>query len=160
MFFFNKKKQSFNNLQESRLFDETSFYPSFIKDLTNCKREVIIESPFITSSRMGFLMPVFKNLLIRGVKIHIVTRDPAEHNENFRNEVTNEILDCAELDINVVLLKGNHHRKLAIVDRQILWEGSLNILSQCYSKEIMRRTDSRLATRAMFNFLNLEALML
>jgi phosphatidylserine/phosphatidylglycerophosphate/cardiolipin synthase-like enzyme len=34
------------------------------------------------------------------------------------------------------------HRKLAIIDQQILWEGSLNILSQVLSKEIMRRTNS------------------
>ena len=31
---------------------------------------------------------------------------------------------------------GNHHRKLAILDRKVLWEGSLNILSQTRSREI------------------------
>jgi hypothetical protein len=48
---------------------------------------------------------------------------------------------------------GNHHRKLAILDKKILWEGSLNILSQIYSREIMRRIDNQDLTLEMFNFL-------
>lgn len=38
-----------------------------------------------------------------------------------------------------VLFTGKLHRKIAITDNEILWEGSLNILSQSDSCEIMRR---------------------
>ena len=51
---------------------------------------------------------------------------------------------------------GNHHRKLAIIDRQILWEGSLNILSQIKSREIMRRIEGDNYAQDMFNFLKLK----
>lgn len=155
MFFF-QKKQILNNLQESRLFDETSFYAGFTKDLLRSKQEVMIESPFISQARMEKLLPIFQKLLLRGVKISITTRDPADHSEDFRYFATEEILKCSELGVNVILAKGNHHRKLAIIDSTILWEGSLNILSQSYSKEVMRRIEGETAVKEMFLFLKLQ----
>lgn len=153
-----KKKQNFNNLLSSRLFDETSFYKQFIKDLSNAKDEVIIESPYLTSTRVELLLPSFQFLLDKGRKIHILTRDPSEHEDEYiRHQSTNEILKCIELGINIALLKGNHHRKIAIIDRQILWEGSLNILSHSNSLEIMRRIAGESWALDMFKFLNLKS---
>lgn len=152
-----KKKQNFNNLLESRLFDETSFYKQFIKDLSHAKDEVIIESPYLTSTRVEVLLPSFQFILGNGRKIHILTRDPSEHEDEYiRHQSANEILKCIELGINMVLLKGNHHRKLAIIDRQILWEGSLNILSYSNSLEIMRRIEGNESAIEMFRFLQLN----
>ncbi len=156
MIFFWNKKHTFNNLEESKLFDETSFYKQFIADLLNCKKEVIIESPYITSSRMELLTPIFKKLVDKGIKIHIITRDPIEHDEHIQHQATNEILNCCEIGVNITLLRGNHHRKLAIIDREIVWEGSLNILSQNCSREIMRRTKNKNTALEMFNFLDLS----
>jgi hypothetical protein len=50
-----------------------------------------------------------------------------------------------------VLYTVKHHRKLAVVD-DVLWEGSLNILSQNDSCEIMRRIVSVLLTEEMLRF--------
>jgi hypothetical protein len=58
--------------------------------------------------------------------------------------------------VQVLLCLGNHHRKLAILDRSIVWEGSLNILSQTYSRELMRRIEDRESAEQMFIFLNLD----
>lgn len=159
MFSFFREKQVLNSLLTSRLFDETSFYGQFIKDLSQCKEEIIIESPYITSLRSRKLIPIFEKLLKKGVKINLITRDPSEHDEYFKYQATNEILECIELGINVVLLKRNHHRKLAILDRTILWEGSLNILSQNFSREFMRRTENKLISKETFNFLGLNRII-
>ena len=61
-----------------------------------------------------------------------------------------------QIGINIILLKGNHHRKLAIIDRSILWEGSLNILSFSNSQEIMRRIEDKELANQMFIFLKLS----
>jgi hypothetical protein len=42
------------------------------------------------------------------------------------------------IGVDVYMTVG-HHRKLAVIDKSILWEGSLNILSQHDSCEVMRR---------------------
>ncbi|MDP3948193.1 MAG: hypothetical protein Q8P87_00610 [bacterium] len=63
---------------------------------------------------------------------------------------------CEMVGVQVFLIAGNHHRKLALLDRRVLWEGSLNILSQNKSREIMRRIESPELTIQMLNFLKLE----
>lgn len=144
----------------SQLFDEISFYPQFLKDLANCQREVIIESPFITPSRMEKLYPIFKRLLDKKVRIHVITRDPKEHDDFSCYQATEEILECSELGINVHILRGRHHRKLAIIDGTILWEGSLNILSYSFSKEIMRRFVDKRIVKEMLRFLNMPKVLI
>ena len=140
----------------SSLYDETTFYRKFIQDLLHASHEVVIESPFITSERMKMLFPIFQTLVKRNIKVYIFTRDPMEHSETMEIQSESEIQRFEELGAQVLLCVGNHHRKLAIIDRQILWEGSLNILSQSKSREIMRRIDDEITTLDTVNFLNLE----
>lgn len=144
------------SLTTSRLHDENTFYTAFFDDLETCTKEIIIESPFITSERMRTFNQVFINLLDRGVKIYIITRDPKEHIVGFETKSEEAIRWCEGIGVQVLLCLGNHHRKLAILDRKILWEGSLNILSQTRSREIMRRINGGRYALEMFNFLKLS----
>ena len=140
----------------SRLCDEKSFFKYFIPDLKRAKKEVIIESPFITRQRMKTLMPIFKILINKKVKIYVITRDPKEHQKPYDWQSESEIRNFENIGVQTMICKGNHHRKLAIIDRKILWEGSLNILSQTNSREVMRRIDSPFFAQEMFDFLNLK----
>ena len=140
----------------STLFDEKTFYQAFLRDLRCCRNEVFIESPYITSKRAEMLIPIFDDLLVKGVKIYVMTRDPQEHDENMEYQSEEAISLFERMGIQVLLCIGNHHRKLAILDRKILWEGSLNILSQTHSREIMRRIKNDTFAMEMFNFLKLS----
>ncbi|MCL4417486.1 MAG: phospholipase D-like domain-containing protein [Actinobacteria bacterium] len=142
-------------MNNSQLHTEKTFYLAFIEDLANCKEEVIIESPFITTERVNIFIPIIDKLLSRGIKIVVMTRDPIEHN-NTMEEQSEEVIRTFEImGVQTLICVGNHHRKLAILDRKILWEGSLNILSQTKSREIMRRIEDKGLTMEMFNFLKL-----
>lgn len=143
-------------MNNSSLHDEKTFYQTFLRDLEKCEDEVIIESPFVTSQRMRTFDRIFEKLLKRGVKIYIITRDPKEHEEFMEPQSEEAITWCETVGIQVLMCTGNAHRKLALLDRRVLWEGSLNILSQAYSREIMRRIDNQELTMQMFNFLKLE----
>lgn len=127
-----------------------------MKDLRECRKEVIIESPYITSERMKILTPVFADLIENGVSIYVITRNPKEHDEILAKQAETEIQKFENIGVQTLLCVGNHHRKLAIIDRIILWEGSLNILSQARSREIMRRIQSSELATETFNFLNLN----
>lgn len=98
---------------------------------------------------------IFKKLLKKGVKIYIITRNPKEHELGMEVQSEDAITWCEMIGIQVLLCVGNHHRKLAMLDRKLLWEGSLNILSQKYSREIMRRIEGQEFALEMFNFLKL-----
>ncbi len=146
-----------NNPLNSHLYNDTTFYPQFIKDLLASKNEVIIESPYITASRLEVLMPIFEKLLRKGIKVHIITKDPSEHAEEYLlHQATNGILELMDRGINVVLVRNHHHRKIAIIDKIILWEGSLNILSQAKSHEVMRKIENKGSALEMFRFLDLK----
>jgi len=140
----------------SSLHDEKTFYQAFLADLETCQREVIIESPFITSERMVTVYPSLVRLVNRGVKVYVVTRDPKEHTLNYEDQSEKEIQALEVLGVQVFLCTGNHHRKLAIIDREILWEGSLNILSQAKSREFMRRLEGGGFADDLFHFIGYE----
>ncbi len=141
---------------DSRLYDEKGFYQQFVKDLKTCKHEVIIESPYISTSRMKQLASVFSRLIANGVKVYVITRDPDKHIEEYALQAEQEIRWFESIGVQVIATTNNHHRKLAIIDRKILWEGSLNILSQTNSREIMRRIAGAYYAREMVEFLKLE----
>jgi phosphatidylserine/phosphatidylglycerophosphate/cardiolipin synthase-like enzyme len=143
-------------MNNSSLFDESTFYNKFSKDLLRAKHEVIIESPFITLDRAKSLTPIFNKLIKRGVKVYVITRDPSEHQEPYTSESEQVIQYFEQVGIQALICKGNHHRKLALVDREILWEGSLNILSQSKSREIMRRLEGKEYAQEMIDFLRLD----
>src|SRR5664280_655429 len=140
----------------SILYDETTFYNKFKQDLLEARQEVIIESPFITTRRLEMLKSVFGVLVDRDIKVFVMTRDPLEHDEFMSKQAEAGVRYFEVLGIQVLLCEGGHHRKLAMIDRKVLWEGSLNILSQTKSREIMRRIDSKDIALEMFEFLKLD----
>jgi len=145
------RKFKTDDLNSSRLFDNSTFYTSFISDLRSSERSVYIESPFITSRRMSELLPIFAQLRRKGLHIIVNTRCPDEHDGNYANQAANAVLSMQTLGIKV-LYTVKHHRKLAIIDGTVLWEGSLNILSQNDSCEMMRRSKSATLVRQMIEF--------
>lgn len=142
-----------NDLLTSQLFDQNSFYPALERDLSKATSEVIIESPFISHKRINALYPSFRALAKRGVVIVINTRHPSEHDE-YAPQAAQSLAKLQDLGVKL-LYTGGHHRKLAIVDRRILWEGSLNILSQGDSCEIMRRVTSDTLAEQMIRFIGI-----
>jgi phosphatidylserine/phosphatidylglycerophosphate/cardiolipin synthase-like enzyme len=147
-------------MNNSSLYNENTFYQAFLNDLRHAKQEVIIESPFITTKRMKTFENIFKMLIKRGIKIYIITRDPKEHTNGYEVQSEQAIQWCENAGIQVLLCSGNHHRKLAMIDRKVLWEGSLNILSQSSSREFMRRIESKKLTEELFRFLKFDSINL
>ena len=138
----------------SRLFDNETFYKAFIGDLRRANQNIYIESPFITTKRMNMILPILKQIRRRGVQITVNTRPPSEHDGSYINQAYESVQDMQSIGITV-LYTVRHHRKIAIIDDHVLWEGSLNILSQSDSCEMMRRSDSKVLVNHTRNFLNL-----
>lgn len=142
-----------SSLLSSQLYDETTFYQAFLSDLNQCTKEVIIESPYITLNRMKIFYESFEMLMKRSVKIYIITKELEELEDSLRMHSEQSLEYFETIGIQPLLCTGGHHRKLAILDRKVLWEGSLNILSQAYSREIMRRIDDPNIAQETFTFL-------
>ena len=134
----------------SSLYDNMTFYKAFTKDLQYATRCVYIESPFITKKRIDDILPILSVLRKRGISVTVNTRHPEEHDGVYVNHAYGAVAEMQALGVRV-LYTVKHHRKIAIVD-DTLWEGSLNILSQNDSCEIMRRSVSSELVKQMADF--------
>jgi len=103
-------------------------------------------------------LPVLEKLTRRGVKvrININTRNPNHHDEQLHIQAWVALGKLRAAGLKVKTCNDLRHRKLAIIDGAILWEGSLNILSQSSSREIMRRTQPQELCRQMAQFTGLN----
>ena len=138
-------------LVRSKLYNEDTFYKAFVSDLKKCREEVFIESPFMTTRRVSMLLPTLQRLKKRGVIVVINTKDPKELDNTMRLDAHKALSLLLHEGIQVVFVESIH-RKIAVLDNTKLWEGSLNILSQNNSKEIMRRTASEKLAKQLMAF--------
>lgn len=150
------RKHNAPELLASKLLNEETFYPALLKDLEKCSGELIIECPFITNRRLNHLLPTLEKLKTRKVRVVINTRDPHELDDIYRRDETHRAVAKLQRFGIQILYTGGHHRKLVIIDRKILYEGSLNVLSQNDSSEIMRRTESDQLAWRMIRFISVD----
>jgi len=123
------------------IFDKSNFYPVFLNDINHAKREILIVSPFVTKRRTQQIIRELEPALARRVKVTVVTR-PAE---NFRNKdltAWREATKQIETSGIHLVFKPHIHQKFAIIDRKIIWYGSINLLSYGSAEESMMRIES------------------
>ncbi len=145
-----------DDLLRSTLFDEESFFKIMSSDIKSAQKEIIIESPFVTIRRASEISKLFERLHEKGVSVIVHTRNPEHHDGNLKFQSVRGIAILRESGAKVKIHDDMRHRKICIVDRRILWEGSLNMLSHSSSKEIMRRTESEVLSKQMLRFAKLH----
>lgn len=153
---FRFRKTNSIDLLKSQLYNERTFYKAFVKDLKSAKSSVIIESPYFTERRALQFSKIFSKLKKRGTKVRIYTRLPSHHSKLLEIQAWKAILVLRHSGVKVKLCSDLRHRKLAVIDEEVLWEGSMNILSQNRSCEIMRRTESEELSKQLLKFVGLK----
>lgn len=119
------------------------FYDYLLADLQNAKQRIVIFSPFITEKRLSQLLPHFFDTVNQGVQIVIITKALLEHKESEKATYAKCIKALRDCGVHVIH-KKNMHEKLIFIDNDILWNGSLNILSFTGSTgEIMQRIKNK-----------------
>lgn len=139
----------------SNLYNEKTFFRYFIKDALEAKKEVIIYSPFVSKYRTDYLKRTIEKLRQKNIEVFIFTRPVESYESMFRKQIQCALDRYEEMGVCVFFLPGFIHEKVAIIDREILWEGSLNILSQKASREIMRRTADESTAMQIISYLSL-----
>jgi phosphatidylserine/phosphatidylglycerophosphate/cardiolipin synthase-like enzyme len=141
---------------DSRFYDEKAFYDAFASDINNATSSVVIESPYLTERRARQFAKLIHRKVKSGVKVHIYTRNPLHHDKLLAEQSRLACRILKDSGARVFICDDMRHRKLAIIDASILWEGSLNILSQSNSAELMRRTNCKEQALQVLKLLNLK----
>ena len=139
----------------SKLYNQDTFDKQFKRDIYNVQSSLLIESPFIRLKRVKELLPALAKLRRRGVSIVINTRSPDEHDYNYEQKAASAVGLLQDIGVTV-LYTVKHHRKIAIIDRRLIYEGSLSILSYYDSCEIMRRSVSAADAETLINFIGIN----
>jgi phosphatidylserine/phosphatidylglycerophosphate/cardiolipin synthase-like enzyme len=108
-------------------------------DFAGAKQEILIVSPFMRKKRVETVLECLKESLKAGVSITIITRLIEFYKEKDR------IIECVELlqPTISVIQRPNIHQKYIIVDKRLVWYGSINLLSFGSSEESIMRLESR-----------------
>ena len=140
---------------EAGWFDENNFEIPFEKDLKKAKKSIVIFSAFCTEKRTAFWGDVLRQKKEEGVKIRIVTRGPGNQGP-LKETATLALKSLLKLKINVDLRKDIHH-KTVFIDDNIVWNGSLNVLSyggkSTQAETFIRFTSKAMAIRAARNLI-------
>ena len=86
------------------------------------------------------------------------TKPLEEHDEIYRLQVQKSMSLLQSVGVEV-FFTVKHHHKLAIIDREIIYEGSLNIFPYRNSCKIMRRATSVLEAEMLIDFIGLNKFM-
>lgn len=98
-----RKPQRSDGLASSKLLNQDSFYEALEKDLAREKHVVIIESPFISRKRLRHLLPIFRKLAQRKVRIIINTKPPIQQEEDYGFQAEECIVSLQELGAAVIV---------------------------------------------------------
>ncbi|MGQ0555999.1 MAG: AAA domain-containing protein [Nitrospiraceae bacterium] len=140
--------------EPNTLHSEQSFYPALAADLSRATSSLVIFSAFATPEGLYRWFPLFSECLQRGVKVRIVTRtlDNQTGSEANKEELVGLIPLLRQSGI-VFEMRPLPHEKVIVIDDETVWHGSLNMLSQNKSNEVMTRTVSRSFAKEMLSML-------
>ena len=132
-------------------FTEGTFYSAFEADCRNARREIVIFSPFMTTRGTGRWVELWRAKVAQGLKVRLVTRPPGDQGGSLDQGLAELIDNIRELGV-VVDQRARMHEKMAFIDGQKLWHGSLNILSHRDTSESMLRVKSSAACQQVGRF--------
>jgi len=113
---------------EEYFFDKDNYYKMFREDLINARNEVIISSPYISSSGTERLIRDLISMSNRSVSVKLITYPAEYYSDDIKERI--ELLH-SKLTVSGILIQYTEHisSKFAIIDREILWYGSMNLVS-------------------------------
>lgn len=132
-----EKKQKAN-----AIFDLTSYGDVYKKDLSEANQEIVISSPGINQTKVKGIIKQLKERQEAGVKINVITLQPESYPES-RIEKTRHLVDELIAVGMKVKLMPRMHEHYAIIDGEIVWYGSMNLLSSEKEEDNLMRVVSK-----------------
>ncbi len=105
-------------------------------------KEVIISSPGLNQAKVNAFVRLIMQRQENGVKITVVTLNP----EGYPEEKIEDTKALVQVLVNCgikVRLQDHMHEHFAIIDDEIVWYGSMNLLSRAKVDDNLMRVKSR-----------------
>ena len=123
------------------IFGTDTYEEVYERDLREANKEIIISSPGINRAKVNAFLSLIKQRQEDGVKITVMTLNPEGYPEE-KIEDTKVLIEILEnCGINV-RLRDHMHEHFAIIDDEIVWYGSMNLLSRAKVEDNLIRVKS------------------
>ncbi len=123
------------------IFNGKSFFAPFSQDISEIAHEAFIVSPFMKRARVTDMLNLLAEPLTRKAEVIIVTRPPGDYKLSDQPGIAALISELEEAGITVIT-KSSIHQKYAVLDKTIVWYGSINFLSFGRSEENIMRFEN------------------
>ena len=122
------------------IYDGRSYDPIFRSDLCNAKAEIWIANPFLKRNRIMQLMPILSQLRANGVSITVFTRSTEASAEKDQPAQ----IECIEYlrSYGIQVKPRNTFLRCTVIDSQIVWYGSVNVLTNNSPDSCVMRLES------------------
>ena len=131
------------------IFDSDSYGEVYEKDLVQAEKDIVISSPTLGKNKVLRILKLLKERQAAGVKITIVTWHPDAYlygRDEHRIELMEELRNAG---FNIQLTEDNCEH-YAVIDSEIVWYGSMNLLSKDDIEDnIMRVVSKRIANELL-----------
>lgn len=138
------------------IFDNTNFLPVYHHDLLNAAREAVIVSPFVTRRRTLQMLAHLEAVVAKKVSVVLVTRPITAYKDKDRPALEETFASLQNTGVRL-LSKANIHQKFAVLDRKIVWYGSINLLSYGSAQESIMRLASPNIAQELIKTLGIQA---
>lgn len=117
------KKQDAN-----AIFDHETYLKTYKQDITEASKELIISSPGLNAGKVAELIKIIQGRQESGIKVTVITLEPSVYSEKRVKKVFELINRLKEAGVKVKQL-DTMHEHFALIDAEIVWYGSMNLLS-------------------------------
>lgn len=128
--------------ETSAIFDIENYSEIYWRDLVEAKTTVVISSPRLNNQKVNRVISVLGNRQELGVKVTIVTWHPDAYKYG-RDDVRMELMERlrrAGFEIRLAEESCEHY---AVIDNEIVWYGSMNLLSIEDAEDNIMRVKSK-----------------
>ncbi|MET7674507.1 AAA domain-containing protein [Streptomyces seoulensis] len=114
--------------------DETTFYDTFAEEINRAEHSLWLWAPWV-AKRLRSLLPALAAAAGRGVRITVFIRDDTDQLQ--RKPASQALIADLRAVAHTVIPMNVMHQKIAVFDERTVLLGSLNALSQSWTREVM-----------------------
>ena len=130
------------------IYDSETYSEVFRGDIINAKAEVMISSPYVSTPGSERLIRIYSAMKSKDASISLITYPASHYSDDIKDRIEN-IHNRLNLAGIKVLFADYIPSRYAVIDKEILWYGSMNLVSNIKEDDDEMRIVSRSVAKAL-----------
>lgn len=133
--------------------DELAFYSTFEDQIRAARASLWLWAPWV-ANRVRGILPLLRDAVRRGVRVTVFIRDDTDQIQG--KPANQDLIADLRAVVHTVVPINVMHQKVVVIDERTVMLGSLNTLSQSWTREVMLTMRGAYFARKLMAHLNAE----